>query len=85
MVGLFDGQVASLQNNEYVCGLFLMIDCHSFFIASYLYVLAENFSTIEVMSLNGPGKAQQIQSLDVAGTLVSAGIPISQCLPASFV
>ncbi|KAJ3750364.1 hypothetical protein DFH05DRAFT_1531861 [Lentinula detonsa] len=59
MVGLFDGEIASLQNND------------------FLYILAENFSTIEVMSLNGPGKAQQIQSLDVASTLMAAGIPIS--------
>ncbi|KAE9402955.1 hypothetical protein BT96DRAFT_964644 [Gymnopus androsaceus JB14] len=59
LIGLFDGQVASLQTND------------------FLYILAENFSTIVVMSLNAPGKAQQIQSLDVAATLISAGIPIS--------
>ncbi|KAJ3865421.1 hypothetical protein EV359DRAFT_72429 [Lentinula novae-zelandiae] len=58
MIGLFDGDVASLQDND------------------FLYILAENFSTIEVMSLNAPGKAQQIQSLDVASTLIAAGIPI---------
>ncbi|KAJ3774934.1 hypothetical protein FB446DRAFT_664175 [Lentinula raphanica] len=59
MIGLFDGEIAALQNND------------------YLYILAENFSTIEVMSLNGPGQAQHIQSLDVVSTLMSAGIPIS--------
>ncbi|KAJ3854848.1 hypothetical protein EV368DRAFT_62911 [Lentinula lateritia] len=59
MVGFFDGDVASLQDND------------------FLYILAENFSRIEVMSLNAPGKARQIQSLDVASTLITAGIPIS--------
>ncbi|KAJ4470259.1 hypothetical protein J3R30DRAFT_1243842 [Lentinula aciculospora] len=59
MVGLFDGEIASLQNND------------------FLYILAENFSTIEVMSLNAPGKVQQVQSLDVGSALTAAGIPIS--------
>ncbi|EMD42156.1 hypothetical protein CERSUDRAFT_102529 [Gelatoporia subvermispora B] len=43
----------------------------------FLYILAANATSINVMSLNAPGQAQLVQTLDFAGTLKGAGLAIN--------
>lgn len=43
----------------------------------FLYVLAANATTVNVMALNAPGKAQTLQELDFAAPAKAAGIALS--------
>jgi hypothetical protein len=43
----------------------------------FLYVLAANASSIDVLALPAPGKAKNIQKVDIAGPAKAAGIKIS--------
>ena len=43
-----------------------------------MYVLAANATALHVLSLNAPGQAQNIQTLDVAGPAKSVGLPLSK-------
>ncbi|KAI8990691.1 hypothetical protein BD414DRAFT_514418 [Trametes punicea] len=43
----------------------------------FLYVLAPGTQTVEVLSLDGPGNAQHVQSLDLAGPAKAAGVTIN--------
>jgi len=43
----------------------------------FMYVLAANATALHVLSLNAPGQAQNIQTLDVAGPAKSVGLPLS--------
>ncbi|KAJ3714262.1 hypothetical protein C8R42DRAFT_726746 [Lentinula raphanica] len=43
----------------------------------FMYVLAANATAIDVLSLNAPGQAQNIQKVDIAGPARSAGLDIS--------
>jgi hypothetical protein len=43
----------------------------------FMYVLAANATTINVVALNAPGNAQNIQSLDVSGPAKSVGLALS--------
>jgi hypothetical protein len=43
-----------------------------------MYVLSANATRINVLSLDAPGQAQNIQSLDIAGPAKNAGLMISQ-------
>lgn len=47
---------------------------------SFLYVLASNATSIDVLSLPAPGKATNIQKVDIAGPAKAAGIKISRFL-----
>jgi len=40
----------------------------------FMYVLTANASAVNVLSLNGPGQAQTIQTLDIAGPAKRAGL-----------
>ncbi|KAI0628048.1 hypothetical protein C8Q77DRAFT_1068725 [Trametes polyzona] len=42
----------------------------------YLYTLGANATSVEVFSLDGPGKAQRISSVDISGPARYAGIPV---------
>lgn len=46
---------------------------------SFMYVLAANATSIDVLSLNAPGQAQQVQKLDIAGPARAVGLKIGQC------
>lgn len=46
-----------------------------------MYVLAANATTIDVLALNAPGKAQTIQKLAVAATAQKANLKLSQYNP----
>jgi len=43
----------------------------------FMYVLSPGATKVDVLSLNAPGKAQNIQSLDIAGPAKSAGLTIN--------
>ncbi|KAI0741357.1 hypothetical protein C8Q80DRAFT_1110448 [Daedaleopsis nitida] len=43
----------------------------------YLYVLGANATSVEVFSLDGPGKARKISSLDIQGPARAAGVTIN--------
>jgi hypothetical protein len=43
-----------------------------------MYILAANETAINVLSLNAPGQAENIQSLDVSGPAQAAGLPLSE-------
>ncbi|KAF5343202.1 hypothetical protein D9756_003435 [Leucocoprinus leucothites] len=43
----------------------------------FLYVLAANATTIDVLSLDGPGQANNVQKLDISGPARAAGLQIS--------
>ncbi|KAF5313069.1 hypothetical protein D9619_003029 [Psilocybe cf. subviscida] len=43
----------------------------------FLYVLAANASSIDVLALPAPGKAKNIQKVDIAGPAKAAGIKVS--------
>lgn len=43
----------------------------------FMYVLAAGASKVDVLSLNTPGNAQNIQTLDIAGPAKSAGLTIN--------
>jgi len=42
----------------------------------FMYVLAANATTVNVLSLNAPGQAQNIQALNVAGPAKAAGLAL---------
>jgi hypothetical protein len=43
-----------------------------------MFVNAANATAIDVLSLNAPGQAQNVQKLDIAGPAKSAGLPIGK-------
>jgi len=43
----------------------------------FMYVLSPGATKVDVLSLNAPGKAQNIQSLDIAGPAKKAGLTIN--------
>ncbi|KAJ7494743.1 hypothetical protein B0H11DRAFT_2003209 [Mycena galericulata] len=43
----------------------------------FLYVLAANATNVKVLSLNAPGKATALQTLDIAGPAKAAGLTVS--------
>lgn len=43
-----------------------------------MYVLAANTTSIDVLSLNAPGQAQNIQKLSIAGPAEAAGLTVSK-------
>jgi len=43
----------------------------------FLYVMASNATSIDVLAVNAPGKAQSIQTVDIAGPAKAAGLKIS--------
>ncbi|KAJ6576439.1 hypothetical protein DFH09DRAFT_980517 [Mycena vulgaris] len=43
----------------------------------FMYVLASNATQVQVLSLNAPGKAAALQTLDIAGPAKAAGLTIS--------
>ncbi|KAJ7773299.1 hypothetical protein B0H16DRAFT_1363475 [Mycena metata] len=43
----------------------------------FMYVLAANATEVKVLSLNAPGKAQALQTLDIAGPAKAAGLTVS--------
>lgn len=45
-----------------------------------MYVLGANATKVDVLSLNAPGRAQNIQSLDLAAPSKKAGLTISKYL-----
>ncbi|KAG8736029.1 hypothetical protein FRC10_009879 [Ceratobasidium sp. 414] len=42
----------------------------------FLYVLSANVSSVDVLSLNGPGQATHLQTLDVQSAVASSGSPV---------
>ncbi len=51
---------------------------------SFLYVLAPNTTSIEILSLESAGNAKHISTLDISGPTKAAGITIStSSLPAN--
>jgi hypothetical protein len=45
---------------------------------SFMYVLAANATQVKVLSLNAPGKATALQTVDIAGPAKAAGLTISK-------
>jgi hypothetical protein len=43
-----------------------------------MYVLAANATQVKVLSLNAPGKATALQTVDIAGPAKAAGLTISK-------
>ncbi|KAK7050981.1 hypothetical protein VNI00_005093 [Paramarasmius palmivorus] len=43
----------------------------------FLYVLAGNATAVEVLSLDGPGQAKRLQTLDIAGPAATAGLTVN--------
>jgi hypothetical protein len=43
-----------------------------------MYVMSANATAVNVLSLNAPGEAQQVQKLDIAGPAKAAGLPVSK-------
>jgi len=43
----------------------------------FMYIMAANATAVDVMSLNAPGKAQQVQKLDIAGPAKAAGLTVN--------
>ena len=43
-----------------------------------MYVLAAGATSMNVLSLHAPGQAQDIQSLDVSGPALAAGLALSK-------
>ncbi|KAJ3744397.1 hypothetical protein DFH05DRAFT_1535626 [Lentinula detonsa] len=43
----------------------------------FMYILAANATAIDVLSLNAPGQAQNIQKIDIAGPSEAAGLTVS--------
>ena len=50
---------------------------NSFFFVSFLYVLMPGVTAIQVMSLDAPGQATPLQTVDIAGPASSVGLSIS--------
>ena len=48
---------------------------------SFLYVLTPNATTVEVLKLESPGNAKNVQKLDLAGPAKAAGVTISAYFP----
>jgi hypothetical protein len=46
--------------------------------SSFIYSLAANATGLAVLTVNGPGKAEVYQRLDVAGPAAAAKLPISE-------
>jgi hypothetical protein len=46
-----------------------------------MYVLAANATQVKILSLNAPGKATALQTLDIAGPAKAAGLTISTQKP----
>ncbi|KAF5391550.1 hypothetical protein D9757_002341 [Collybiopsis confluens] len=44
--------------------------------SDFMYVLSANATAIDVLSLNAPGKAQNIQRVDIAGPAKAAGLTV---------
>lgn len=49
----------------------------------YMYILAANATSVDVLSLDAPGQAKRIQTLDLASPAKTAGITISEYLLAA--
>ena len=47
------------------------------FLYSFLYTLMPGVMSVQVMSLNAPGQAVPIQTLDISGPAAAIGFPIS--------
>ena len=45
---------------------------------SFLYIMAANATSVDVLALTGPGKAKKISSLDISGPARAAGVPIGE-------
>lgn len=43
-----------------------------------MYVLSANATRVDVLSLNAPGQAQNIQKLDIAGPAKAANLTVSK-------
>jgi hypothetical protein len=48
------------------------------FSTSFMYVLSANATRVDVLSLNAPGQAQNIQKLDIAGPAKAANLTVSK-------
>lgn len=48
-----------------------------------VYVMSANATKLDVLSLNAPGQAKNIQSLDLAGPTKNAGLTISKSVVTS--
>jgi hypothetical protein len=44
----------------------------------FLYVLAANQTSVEVLSLNGPGQAQNVQTYDFSVAAIAAGVTMDK-------
>ncbi|KAG9101636.1 hypothetical protein FRC06_002759, partial [Ceratobasidium sp. 370] len=42
----------------------------------FMYVLSANATSVDVLSLNGPGKATHLQRLNVRSAVSSSGSPV---------
>ncbi|KAJ7911134.1 hypothetical protein B0H13DRAFT_2483896 [Mycena leptocephala] len=75
--GPIDSDVATIGKNEWsnisVEDIVLMSSCSSF-----IYSLAANVTGLAVLTVNGPGKAEIYQRLDVAGPAAAAKLPINR-------
>lgn len=45
---------------------------------SFMYILAANATAIDVLSLNAPGQAQNIQTVDIAGPAKASGLIVGE-------
>ena len=43
---------------------------------SFLYIMAANATSVDVLALIGPGKAKKISTLDISRPARAAGVPI---------
>lgn len=43
---------------------------------SFLYIMAANATSVDVLALTGPGKAKKISTLDISRPARAAGVPI---------
>lgn len=75
-----DVSVASLGGNEYVLLMHRQLIIRRSPPCSFLYVLAANKTSIDVLSLNSPGNAKSVGSFSFASAAKSMKVTISKFL-----
>jgi hypothetical protein len=71
-----DTDIASIGANEYVRSFHQL--AHVAQLAfSFLYILAPNATQVQVMSLDAPGKATSLQTIDISAPAKRAGLSIN--------